>query len=139
MVFHRVEFPADTGWQFPQGGAHPARKPEEELYRELREEIGTDRLKILRRSDTLYAYDFPADARKSHPGFRGQKHWWYLCRLETDVSAIHFNNQPAEFDAWKWVEPAEALARIAGFKRTAYREALADLGLVAMDRQAAFD
>ena len=40
-------------WQFPQGGINEGETPEEALYRELEEEIGTSDIKIIA--------EYPAD------------------------------------------------------------------------------
>jgi putative (di)nucleoside polyphosphate hydrolase len=124
-----VNFKPDEGWQFPQGGASRHKDPVSELKRELREEIGTDAITVVRQSSKTYRYDFPPEACKAHPGFRGQEQWWFLVDLDDDAT-IHFENKPPEFDRFTWIEPAAVLSMIVGFKRPVYESAMKDLGLL---------
>mgnify|MGYP001613396686 CR=1 FL=1 len=138
LVFRRVDRAlGEQRWQFPQGGLEPREAPEAALLRELREEIGTDDVEVLARLPQPIAYRFPpeilAALRRRDPdkaGFAGQAQHWFLVRLRGGTARIHFDHQPAEFDAYEWVEPAEAVERVVAFKRAAYREALTALGLL---------
>jgi putative (di)nucleoside polyphosphate hydrolase len=137
LVFRRVDDAlGEHRWQFPQGGLDAGEAPEQALRRELREEIGTDAVEVLQRLPEPIAYRFPPEIRarlqRSDPAkgrFAGQAQHWFLVRLRGGTGAIHFRHQPPEFDAFEWVTPAEALARVVPFKRAAYRQALAALGL----------
>jgi putative (di)nucleoside polyphosphate hydrolase len=68
--------------------------------------------------------------RRPDRPFVGQCHWWVLGELLAPDEAIRFDLHTPEFDAFEWVEPSEALARVVAFKREAYREAMCDLGLL---------
>jgi len=71
--------------------------------------------------------------RRKHPAkarFAGQSQTWFLARLHDGPQAIRFDHQPPEFDAFEWVAPEEALARVVPFKREAYRQALTAFGLL---------
>jgi putative (di)nucleoside polyphosphate hydrolase len=138
LVFRRLDGAlGEHRWQFPQGGMRAGEAPEAALRRELREEIGTDAVEVLARLPEPIAYRFPpevlaalrrGDPRKAR--YAGQSQHWFLARLRDGTQAIHFRHQPAEFDAFEWVTPAEAMARVVPFKRAAYREALTALGLL---------
>lgn len=137
LVFRRVDsLLGEHRWQFPQGGLRRGESPEDGLRRELREEVGTDAVEVLARLPAPIAYAFPPEVRarlhREQPdksGYDGQAQTWFLARLTEGEGAIHFRHQPAEFDAYAWVTPAEALARVVPFKRAAYRQALAAFGL----------
>jgi putative (di)nucleoside polyphosphate hydrolase len=139
LVFRRVDSVlGEHRWQFPQGGVKPGEAPEAALRRELREEIGTDAVELLASLPEPIAYWFPpevlaslrsGDPRKAR--YRGQAQTWYLARLPAGTQAIRFDHQPPEFDAFEWVTPAEAMARVVPFKREAYRQALSSFGLLA--------
>ncbi len=138
LVFRRVDT-ADSPhrWQFPQGGLKGGEAPEAGLRRELREEIGTDAVQVLTRLPQPIAYRYPPEvlaslrARGGAKGrYVGQAQHWFLCALPGGTAQIAFDHQPREFDAFEWVVPSEAVARVVPFKREAYREALTAFGLL---------
>jgi putative (di)nucleoside polyphosphate hydrolase len=138
LVFRRVDTaPGGPVWQFPQGGVGRGESPRDAMLRELKEEIGTSRVKILARSREPIRYRFPPDVlerlareKPEKRGFVGQEQTWFLATLLDGESSIRFDHQPAEFDAFRWVTPEEALAGIVPFKEEAYREGLRELGLL---------
>lgn len=135
LVCHRIDSPPEEGWQFPQGGLEsedPA-ELEIELKRELREEIGNDRIRVVRILPGWYQYDLPEDQRISKWGgkFLGQRQKWVLCEFTDSDPALDYNTYcEPEFDSSKWVSPEEALENIALFKKDVYDKALRDLGLI---------
>ncbi|MEE8433729.1 MAG: RNA pyrophosphohydrolase [bacterium] len=138
LVFRRIDaLGSDLAWQFPQGGLDPGESPEQGLARELREEIGTDRVEILRQLPAPIRYTYPPEVREllakkgsKMARFRGQDQIWFLARLAVGTDAIRFDTHTPEFDAFEWVEPGEAVSRVIPFKREAYREALRAFGLL---------
>jgi putative (di)nucleoside polyphosphate hydrolase len=69
------------------------------------------------------AYDFPPEhgGSKAARGWLGQKQVWFAFRFdgrdaEFDLTVHH----PAEFDAWRWADLAEAAELIVPFKRATY-------------------
>lgn len=124
------------GWQFPQGGVGKGESDQEAMFRELEEEIGTHSVKIIKESNSRIKYKFPQwilddwkrMGRKSK--YMGQKQRWYLVELDGDVDSIHFNNQPQEFDKFKWVPIKKVEKRVIPFKQNAYRKGLKVLGLL---------
>ena len=130
LIFHRKGLPNDTGWQFPQGGIDSKKDLIEELRRELREEIGTDAISVIKISPNIYTYDFPDDLPLKHSQYCGQKQRWVLVELNSGENAIHFNNTDAEFDAYRSISPREAIVEVIDFKKDVYKLALSDLGLI---------
>lgn len=130
LICHRKGFPENKGWQFPQGGIDIRKNLIDELKRELLEEIGTANVSIISVSPHTYQYDFPAGINSKHQQYCGQKQKWVLTELHADDCAIHIDSVKAEFDAYQWVTPQEALSRVVNFKKDVYRRALKDLGLM---------
>ena len=72
LVAKRVDM--DDIWQFPQGGIDEGESPKQALKRELKEEIGTDKIDILDEYPQWLSYDFPANAaKKFYPQQRRRK------------------------------------------------------------------
>ncbi|MDH4249370.1 MAG: RNA pyrophosphohydrolase [Deltaproteobacteria bacterium] len=138
LMFRRVDATlGEFRWQFPQGGLDSDETPEQGLLRELTEEIGTNDVLVLRQLPQPLRYDYPPDIltalatkdpRKA--GFSGQEQHWFLVQLRVSPSHIHFNHSPPEFDAWEWVTPDQAVARVVPFKRVVYQKALSALGML---------
>jgi putative (di)nucleoside polyphosphate hydrolase len=138
LVFRRVgDVLPGHRWQFPQGGLRARESPEEGLRRELEEEIGTADVEVLRKARKPIRYEYPPDIVRKLKAegsklarYRGQEQHWFLARLRRGTARIHFDHQPREFDAFRWVSPAKAMQLVVPFKRDAYRKGLEALGLV---------
>ena len=51
-------------WQFPQGGVNAGESEEEALFRELKEEIGTGDVKIIRVGEKRIRYHYPIKVKR---------------------------------------------------------------------------
>jgi putative (di)nucleoside polyphosphate hydrolase len=109
-------------WQMPQGGIDPGEDPRAAALRELCEETGTDKAEIIGESRVLHRYDLPAEIAGTMWGgrFRGQKQIWFAMRFTGVDIDINLATEHPEFDAWKWVMPAELPGLIVPFKRPIY-------------------
>jgi putative (di)nucleoside polyphosphate hydrolase len=121
---------AKGAWQLPQGGVDAGESADEAVFRELREEIGTDRLQVLRKLPDLICYEFPADM-VAGPAlkYRGQQQTWYLMELLPD-GVPNLEISDGEFQDLKWMQPDTVLKGIVAWKQAAYRSGLQALGLL---------
>lgn len=129
-IFHRLGYPQHSGWQFPQGGIDTSADLIDELKRELREEIGTDEVEVIKISPNTYTYDFPESYSPKHKKYRGQKQRWVLVELNTAEENISVEGEHPEFDGYQWVTPYQASELVIEFKKEVYKKALFDLGLI---------
>lgn len=115
------------GWQMPQGGIDDGETPEEAALRELEEEIGTNKAKLLREMDEWLCYDLPGHLLgvALRGRYRGQRQKWLAMRFTGKDSDINVNTHEPEFEKWKWLA-IESLPRlIVPFKRDTYAKVIA--------------
>jgi putative (di)nucleoside polyphosphate hydrolase len=140
LVARRADMPnaegAAGGWQLPQGGVDEGEDPRAAIFREMREEIGTDRFAILAEHEEWLTYDFPVDlgialARR----YRGQKQRWFALRFDGTDGDIRLDaDAHREFDAWRWAPLSELPALAVGFKRPIYERLARDFARFAVPR-----
>jgi putative (di)nucleoside polyphosphate hydrolase len=121
-------------WQFPQGGIEPNESREEALARELLEELclPPQAYEVIEAKGP-YRYQFPAGQTKR--GFRGQAHHYFLVRLLQANALVNVNSAHPEFQAIRWIQPAEfKLAWLPPMKRAAYRRVFRDFFAVRLGR-----
>lgn len=116
-------------WQMPQGGIDEGEDLRTAALRELAEETGipADRVTVVAQTDEELLYDLPeALLGKLWKGrFRGQRQHWLLLRFRGDDTDVRLDaHDPAEFEAWRWVEPDELPDLIVPFKKEVYRSVL---------------
>ena len=110
-------------WQFPQGGIDKGESSEEALFRELKEEIGTAKVKIIAEYPEWIAYDFPEHITKKMKPWKGQKQRYYLVRLKKSAE-IRLDTKHPEFCDYKFVELEHLFDDIAHFKRPVYERVI---------------
>ncbi len=110
-------------WQFPQGGIDEGEEVQEALFRELLEEIGTDRVEVIAEFPEWISYDFPSRIAQNMKPFIGQKQKYFLVRLHEDAT-INIHTQEPEFSDYKFVSTDEALNLSASFKKDVYESVI---------------
>jgi len=120
----------EDAWQMPQGGIDGGEAPRDAALRELEEEIGTAKARIIAESDGWLDYDLPKEfmGKRWNNRYRGQSQKWFACSFEGEDADIDINTAHPEFSDWRWVEFGALVELIVSFKRDVYRAVVADLG-----------
>ncbi|MEP3051590.1 MAG: RNA pyrophosphohydrolase [Erythrobacter sp.] len=116
-------------WQMPQGGIDKGEDEERAALRELEEETGiaAHLVTVITRTSSPLRYDLPPElVGKAWKGkYRGQEQHWFLGRFHGNDADIDLNaHEPAEFEAYRWVQPIELPDLIVPFKRNVYERLL---------------
>ncbi|MDX9743622.1 MAG: RNA pyrophosphohydrolase [Arcobacteraceae bacterium] len=121
LIASRVDI--KDAWQFPQGGIDGDETPKEALFRELKEEIGTDEVEIIAEYPGWVSYDFPPSVAKNMAPFDGQTQKYYLVKLKKGA-VVNIDTEIPEFSEFKFVRRARLNEYITFFKRTVYKKVL---------------
>ncbi len=125
FVGERIDTPG--AWQMPQGGIDEGEDIEQAAFREMYEEIGTDKSDIIKISEEKTRYDLPPELQGElwNGRYRGQEQTWVAMRFNGDDSDIDINaHKYPEFSAWQWVDLSQIVDLIVPFKRDVYRQVI---------------
>lgn len=126
-VFVGERYDSPDAWQMPQGGIDENEEILEAAFREMEEEIGTNKADLIRIAPEKIRYDVPAELAQKHWGgqYRGQEQTWVALRFTGHDSDIDLSaHTPAEFNRWQWVPLKETVDLIVPFKRIAYSKVI---------------
>lgn len=110
-------------WQFPQGGIDKGEKAKEAMFRELEEEIGTSKVKIISKYPEWIEYDFPKNSAKRLKPYAGQKQRYYLVKLKKSAQ-INIKTKHPEFSKYKFVKLDNLFDNIKHFKKPIYKKVI---------------
>lgn len=121
FVGRRLDTVAEA-WQMPQGGMDEGEEPRAAAFRELAEEIGTNKARVLAEAEEWLTYDLPPELIGKLWGgkYRGQRQKWFLMRFEGGDEDVNLATAHPEFQAWRWVQPSRLPDLIVPFKRALY-------------------
>ncbi len=125
FVGERIDTPG--AWQMPQGGVDQGETAQQTALRELAEEIGTDKAKIIKTAPHTLRYDLPDEKIPQlwNGRYRGQEQTWIAARFtgsDSDINLTAFD--PPEFSHWQWVKLQNTLNLIVPFKRELYKQVI---------------
>ena len=113
----------DDVWQFPQGGIDKGENVEEALFRELEEEVGTNKAEIIAQYPEWISYDFPERISKKMEPYKGQIQRYFLLKFKENAK-INLDTEHPEFNAYKFVNTDEVLNLTANFKKPVYEKVI---------------
>ena len=128
LVGRRIDHPSGY-WQMPQGGIDQNEIPEEAVWREMMEEIGTNNAKLIHTSTQWLHYDIPEETLKTLPWgkkYIGQTQRWFVFRFTGKDSDINVETANPEFSEWKWAKYESLVESIVPFKREIYKKIMVE-------------
>lgn len=110
--------------QMPQGGIDVGETPVQAAYRELWEETGLekDKVVLLGESKHWYSYKFPHATRFGNATYVGQRQKWFLFLYAGDGRDFNLSVYPEEieFVEYHWYPLNQILEQVVPFKRDVY-------------------
>ena len=122
LVGRRLDHPSGF-WQMPQGGIDENENPEKAVWREMMEEIGTNKAKLLKVSSQWINYDIPSETLKTLPWghkYIGQTQKWFAFQFTGEENDVNVGTINPEFSEWKWTKINSIVDEIVPFKRGVY-------------------
>ena len=126
LVGRRLDYPSGF-WQMPQGGIDDNENPEEAVWREMMEEVGTNNAELINMSSQWVNYNIPQDTLDKLPWgkrYVGQTQKWFVFRFTGQESDINVGTENPEFSEWKWAKFNSLVDNIVPFKRDVYKKIL---------------
>jgi len=122
-IFIASRIDVQDAWQFPQGGIDKGESPKDALFRELKEEIGTNKVDIVAEYPDWVSYDFPPVVADRMAPYDGQTQKYFLVKLKKGAK-IDIKTKHPEFSEYKFVKTEKLNDYITFFKRTVYKKVL---------------
>lgn len=112
-------------WQFPQGGVDRGESEDAAIKREMREELGTDKLEILKRVPNFHSYDWPKWAQCAQC-YKGQRQTLYILRFTGEDKDFDLEKD-IELKAFKWVSADQLLNNVDKVRRPMAEKSIVEL------------
>ena len=113
-----------NAWQMPQGGIENGESPRDAGIREMKEEIGTNNVKLIGEIDNWLNYDIPQklSSKLWNGKYRGQTQKWLAFQFLGSDDEININTEDPEFKEWKWEEHKNLVNLAVPFKKDIYKK-----------------
>jgi putative (di)nucleoside polyphosphate hydrolase len=120
---------APGAWQMPQGGIDNGEEPQAAALRELAEETGVSKARIVGETADWVSYDLPIELAATlwRGRYKGQRQKWFAAKFLGTDSDIRLDAHTPEFRAWRWTAIDTLAALIVPFKRPLYEQIVAQL------------
>jgi|TARA_B110000438_G_scaffold289509_1_gene324159 putative (di)nucleoside polyphosphate hydrolase len=128
LVGRRIDHPSGY-WQMPQGGIDQNENPKEAVWREMMEEIGTNKAELIHISNQWLKYNIPKETLITLPWgnkFIGQIQKWFVFRFKGNNNDINVGTENPEFSEWKWISYKLLVENIVPFKRDIYSKIITE-------------
>ena len=131
FVGKRIDNPANF-WQMPQGGIDKNEKTFDAAKRELEEETGITKIKLIKELNYWLTYELPNNLLgKIWKGkYKGQEQKWFIIRFLGEDNDVNINSKYPEFLDWKWIKSSELTKVVVGFKLNIYKQIVKELNLL---------
>tara|TARA_B100000579_G_scaffold117685_1_gene94586 strand:+ start:19 stop:504 length:486 start_codon:yes stop_codon:yes gene_type:complete len=123
FVAKRIDNPKNF-WQMPQGGVDDGENFFNAALRELEEETGMKKVKLIQEIDGIMTYELPNHLLGIiwKGKYKGQKQKWFLMRYLGSDDEINIQTNKPEFLEWKWIDLDMITEVVVDFKLHIYKE-----------------
>ena len=123
FVAKRIDNPKDF-WQMPPGGVNKGEDFLNAAFRELEEETGMKKVKLIQEIEGIMTYELPKHLLGIiwKGRYKGQKQKWFLMKYLGSDKEINIKTKKPEFLEWKWIDLSMITEVVVDFKLHVYRE-----------------
>lgn len=105
-LFLGERFGEPNHWQFPQGGVEPNLTLEENVLKELKEELGATKesFRIIKRLNTTFKYEWVTPPKYATDKWKGQEQTFWLVEYLGNNEELNLERYEQEFMSYRWCD-----------------------------------